>query len=72
MARVLTDDELDYYSSVSEAQRVEAWRLHVLVEAGYPVPLAEKLAAAGHVDLHRACQVIEQGCSHELAAEFLL
>jgi hypothetical protein len=28
----------------SEREKVESWRLHVLIEAGYPLPLAEKLA----------------------------
>ena len=26
----------------SEREKVESWRLHVLIEAGYPLPLAEK------------------------------
>jgi hypothetical protein len=28
-----------------EQAKVEGWRLHVLIEAGFPLPLAEKLAA---------------------------
>ena len=28
-----------------ERSKVESWRLHVLIEAGYPLPLAERLAA---------------------------
>ena len=30
---------------------MEGWRLHVLIEAGYPLSLAEKLAVSG-ADLH--------------------
>ena len=37
----------------SEREKVESWRLHVLVEAGYPLSLAEKLAHS-EADLHRA------------------
>ena len=29
----------------SERSKVESWRLHVLMEAGYPLPLAERIAA---------------------------
>ena len=38
----------------SERAKVESWRLHVLIEAGYPLPLAEKIAAALDADLHEA------------------
>ena len=37
----------------SEREKVESWRLHVLIEAGYPLPLAERLAHS-EADLHRA------------------
>src|SRR5919197_287303 len=39
-----------------EGQKVESWRLHVLMEAGYPLPLAEKLAGS-EADLHRAVEL---------------
>ena len=55
----------------SERAKVESWRLHVLMEAGYPISLAERLAAS-EADLHRAVELVEQGCSHETAAEILL
>ena len=28
----------------NERAKVQSWRLHVLIEAGYPLPLAEKLS----------------------------
>lgn len=56
----------------TEAEKVEAWRLHVLIESGYPLPLAEELAGATSVDLHRAVELVEAGCRPELAAEILL
>ena len=55
----------------SERAKVESWRLHVLIEAGYPLPLAERLAASS-VDLHSAVELVERGCGHTTAAEILL
>ena len=55
----------------SEREKVESWRLHVLIEAGYPLPLAEKLAGSG-ADLHVAVDLVERGCDHRTAAEILL
>ena len=55
-----------------ERAKVESWRLHVLVEAGYPLPLAERLAQSG-ADLHEAVTLVaRRGCRPELAAEILL
>jgi hypothetical protein len=54
-----------------ERAKVESWRLHVLVEAGYPLPLAEKIAHSD-ADLHRAVELILSGCAHETAAKILL
>ena len=55
----------------SERSKVESWRLHVLIEAGYPVPLAEKLAGSS-VDLHRAVELVTAGCDYEVAVAILL
>jgi hypothetical protein len=55
----------------SERQKVESWRLHVLIEAGFPLSLAEKLAHS-EADLHRAVDLVNQGCVPKLAAEILL
>jgi hypothetical protein len=57
--------------TLSERAKVESWRLHVLIEAGYPLPLAERIAGS-EADLHRAVELIAQGCSFETAAEILL
>jgi hypothetical protein len=54
-----------------ERAKVESWRLHVLMEAGYPLPLAEKIAHS-EADLHRAVELILSGCDHETAARILL
>jgi hypothetical protein len=55
----------------SELEKVETWRLHVLIEAGYPLPLAEKVAHS-EADLHRAVELVMAGCTFETAAEILL
>ena len=54
-----------------ERSKVESWRLHVLMEAGFPLPLAEKIAHS-EADLHRAVELVDQGCAHETAVEILL
>jgi hypothetical protein len=56
---------------IDERSKVESWRLHVLIEAGYPLSLAERLAVS-EADLHTACEIIGLGCAHETAAEILL
>lgn len=55
----------------NEQSKVESWRLHVLMEAGYPLPLAERIAGSD-VDLHRAVELLTNGCTPETAAEILL
>ena len=54
-----------------ERAKVETWRLHVLMEAGYPVPLAERVAHS-NADLHQAVALVRSGCAPELAAEILI
>ena len=56
----------------NERSKVESWRLHVLMEAGYPLSLAERLAGSD-ADLHRAVELVtRRGCQHETAAKILL
>jgi len=55
----------------SERAKVESWRLHVLIEAGFPLPLAEQLAAS-EADLHEAVDIVARGCDAVTAAEILL
>lgn len=54
-----------------ERAKVESWRLHVLMEAGYPLPLAERVAAS-ECDLHQAVELVKSGCDPTVAAEILL
>lgn len=55
----------------TERAKVESWRLHVLIEAGFPLSLAERLAAS-EADLHLACELVRNGCEHATAGEILL
>jgi hypothetical protein len=58
-------------TSRDEQAKVESWRLHVLMEGGYPLPLAEKIAHST-ADLHYAVDLSARGCDPETAAEILL
>jgi hypothetical protein len=60
-----------YVGYGGEQAKVESWRLHVLIEAGYPLALAEKLAASD-ADLHTCVELLKRGCSPTTAAEILL
>jgi len=57
--------------TANERSKVESWRLHVLIEAGYPLHVAERLAAS-EADLHVAVELVDNGCAHATAAEILL
>ena len=59
------------FAEQDEQAKIESWRLHVLIEAGYPLPLAERLAASD-ADLHEAVGLVDRGCSPVTAAEILL
>jgi hypothetical protein len=70
------DEVMDPVTTVEqerdERTKVESWRLHILVEAGYPLPLAERVAQSG-ADLHEAVTLVaERGCRPELAADILV
>ena len=54
-----------------EIAKVAGWRLHVLIEAGYPLGAAERLANS-EADLHRAVQLVADGCPFEVAEKILL
>ena len=49
---------------------VEAWRLHTLLQAGYPLKVAERLARSS-ADLHRAVEMLEQGCEPQVVEKIL-
>ena len=55
----------------SDRDKVASWRLHQLIEAGYPVHLADRLAQS-EADRHRAVELVRSGCDAQVAAEILL
>jgi hypothetical protein len=56
----------------TEQQLIELWRTEELERAGYSHRAAGRLAARQDVDLHQAVQLLERGCSPELALKILL
>jgi hypothetical protein len=59
-------------SDRSELEQVERWRATELERAGYSAEAAARLASRHDVDLHRAVQLVENGCPPELALKILL
>jgi hypothetical protein len=56
----------------SEQELVERWRHEALERAGYDAESATVLAASHDVDLHRAVELLQRGCTIELALQILL
>lgn len=48
-----------------------AWRLRLLLSAGFPDRLARGLAEAHGVDIHALLNLVDQGCPPELAVRIL-
>jgi len=46
---------------------VRSWRRCRLLEAGFPAPLADDLAANVRFDLHALLELVDLGCPPELA-----
>jgi hypothetical protein len=60
-------------TTITEGERVQAWRFEELERAGYPRELAEELAERVDIDLHHAVSLVrEQGCPPDIAARILL
>jgi hypothetical protein len=57
---------------LTEQELVEQWRAEELERAGYPPQAAIDLAARADVDLHRAAELLKNGCTVELALQILL
>jgi hypothetical protein len=51
---------------------VTSWRRDRLVEAGFQLPLASRLARDRRYDLHVLIGLVEQGCPPELAVRILV
>jgi hypothetical protein len=50
---------------------VVRWRREQLVDSGFPLPLAARLAADSHYDLHALIGLAERGCDPRLAVRIL-
>jgi hypothetical protein len=53
------------------ADQVVAWRRDRLTDAGFPLPLADRVARDGRFDLHALIELVERGCPPELAARIV-
>ena len=47
--------------------QVVAWRREQLAEAGFPLPLAARVAGDPRYDLHALIELVERGCDPVLA-----
>ena len=65
----MTAAEMVYEGELTQVQR---WRIDELERAGYDPRAAMTLAARNDVDLHRAVDLLRQGCSPDLALKILL
>jgi hypothetical protein len=50
---------------------IAAWRREQLARSGFPPALAARLAGDPDYDLHRLIELVERGCSPELAVRIL-
>ena len=59
--------------TTAERARAELtrWRRDQLAASGFPLPLAARLAADRRYDLHALIELVERGCSPELAVRIL-
>ena len=63
--------ELTQPVELTEDAKVEAWRLHVLIQAGFPLHMAETLADS-EADLHTCVELVQRGCEPAIAVEILI
>jgi hypothetical protein len=56
----------------TEIEKIEQWRAEELERAGYEARAAATIAARHDIDLHRASDLLRQGCPAELALQILL
>ena len=56
----------------TETERIERWRYEALLRAGYEPAAARRIAERHDIDLHHAVELLERGCSAELAVAILL
>jgi hypothetical protein len=56
----------------NESDLIEAWRAEALERAGYTPAEAAEIAARHEIDLHRAIDLLANGCPSELALRILV
>jgi hypothetical protein len=56
----------------TEIERIEQWRAEELERAGYEPRAAATIAARHDIDLHKAVDLLRQGCPAELALQILV
>jgi len=61
-----------YLADPTERERIERWRAEELERAGYEPRAAGRLAVRHDVDLHLAIDLLQRGCSVDLALKILL
>ena len=54
-----------------DARAVVSWRRDQLVRAGFTLPVAARLARDPRYDIHALIELVERGCSPELAMRIL-
>ena len=52
-------------------QGLVRWRRQQLVDSGFPLPVAARLANDSRYDLHALIDLVERGCAPALAARIL-
>ena len=57
--------------SERQVDEVVRWRREQLAETGFSLPLAAQVANDARYDLHALIELVERGCSPELAARIL-
>jgi hypothetical protein len=57
--------------TASKHHDVARWRSEQLEQAGFPAPLARRLARDRRVDLHALIELVERGCPPHLAVRIV-
>jgi hypothetical protein len=58
-------------ASERRSHEVVRWRREKLVDSGFPLPLATRLAKDTRHDLHALIELIQRGCPPHLAARIV-
>lgn len=58
-------------ASEQAGEEVARWRREQLVDSGFPLPLAARLAKDARYDLHALIGLVESGCQPDLALRIL-